>query len=152
MRSWKPTKAYWRNYNALYGEQAELSELAQPKSKAAPKRTCPIEQDEQFAAHAWLLKMNIRHNHSPNGGYRDIREAAKFKRMGVSAGFPDFEIPYARKGYHGLYIELKRLFGGKLSEYQVWWRDHFLAEGYAWHEAKGAQELILLVKNYFDMV
>ena len=39
--------------------------------------------------------------HVPNGGRRDIREAAKFKRMGVKAGVPDLVLLYPSGGYHG---------------------------------------------------
>ncbi len=111
----------------------------------------PSEQDEQFRAHAWLVKKGVIHHHSPNGGARDWREGAKFKRMGTSAGFPDFVIPYSRKGYHSLYIELKRVSGGKLSEHQVWWRDFLMREGHAWFEAKGADELIKIVTDYMGL-
>lgn len=144
----KPSKKWWGAYRGLYGEQADLIEPTKAAKPKPDKPALPTEQQEQFVAVAWLRKMNIPHHHSPNGGYRDYREAAKFKRLGTSAGFPDIFIPKARKGYHGLYIELKRVSGGKLSEAQEWWRDLLLAEGYAWHEAKGATEFIQFVENY----
>jgi hypothetical protein len=115
------------------------------------KKRIPLELHEQFVVHAWLAKHGIRHNHSPNGGKRHGREGAKLKRLGMSAGFPDFEIPYARKGYHGLYIELKRLSGGRLEVEQEEWRDFLLGEGFAWHLARGAQECIRIVCEYFDI-
>jgi VRR-NUC domain len=111
---------------------------------------CPTEQQEHFVAAAWLREMNIPHHHSPNGGYRDIREAAKFRRLGTSAGFPDLWIPLARKGYHGLYIELKRVKGGVLSDQQKYWRDLSIKEGYAWFEARGAQQMMDIVLNYLE--
>lgn len=43
----------------------------------------------------------------PNGGSRHPIEAINLKRTGTKAGIPDFCIPIARKGYHGLYIEFK---------------------------------------------
>ena len=46
-------------------------------------------------------------HHIPNGGRRNAKEAAKFKRMGVLAGVADLHLPVARGGYHGLYIEMK---------------------------------------------
>lgn len=42
------------------------------------------------------------------GGRRDKREAAKLKREGARPGIPDLVVPYARNGYHALYIEVKR--------------------------------------------
>jgi hypothetical protein len=56
--------------------------------------------------------------HVPNGGYRNPREAAKLKRMGVSPGVPDCLLLVARGGYNGLAIEFKS-HTGKLSENQI---------------------------------
>lgn len=42
--------------------------------------------------------------HCPNGGQRNAREGAKFKRMGVLAGIPDVCILYNGQAY---FIELK---------------------------------------------
>lgn len=153
MRGWKPTKAFWKGYSELYGEQIELEEgdsLGSPKKTAPRALNCPTEQQEQFTAVAWLRKKGVPFYHVPNGGRRDYIEAAKFKRLGVSAGVPDLCLPIARKGYHGLYIELKRVSGGKLSETQMTWRDILLREGYAWYEAKGAADLIQFVENYLQ--
>ena len=108
----------------------------------------PTEQQEQFVLAHWLRLNKIPHHHSPNGGYRNPIEAAKFKRLGTSAGWPDLIIPKARKGYHGLLLELKRLKGGVLSEAQAYWRDLLISEGYAWHEARGAEEAIKIIENY----
>lgn len=46
-------------------------------------------------------------HHSPNGGYRNSIEAAKFKRMGTRAGFPDLILLLKSKGFAYLAIELK---------------------------------------------
>lgn len=153
----KPPKRYWRAYGMLYGESqpeqlalAPSGEAPQPKKRAVkPKVKAPTEQQEQFVAHAWLTKKNVIHHHSPNGGYRNPIEAAKFKRLGTSAGFPDLFIPYPRKGYHGLFIELKRVSGGKLSPEQVKWGEFLQRQGYAWYEAKGFADVEKIVKDYF---
>lgn len=156
MQGRKPTRKFWAAFDGLYGDKLSTpivaSKLPRKSNSGAvvkPKPLFPTEQHEQFVVSAWLRKNNIIHNHSPNGGHRDIREGAKFKRLGTSAGFPDLEIPYPRKGYHGLYIELKRIKGGVLSDSQVYWRDFLLSQGYAWYEAKGAAECIRIVENYF---
>lgn len=57
-------------------------------------------------------------HHIPNGGGRSPREAAHLKAQGVKAGVPDIFLPVARHGYHGLYIELKRREGGRVSPEQ----------------------------------
>jgi hypothetical protein len=43
----------------------------------------------------------------PNGGDRNIRVARKLKAEGVLAGVADLCLPAARRGYHGLYLEMK---------------------------------------------
>jgi hypothetical protein len=79
-----------------------------------------------------------------------MAEGVAFKAQGTSAGFPDLTIPYARKGYHGLYLELKRIKGGVLSPEQKWWRDFLQREGYCWFEAKGHEAGIKFVQDYFS--
>jgi VRR-NUC domain len=147
---WKPSKKYWNAYGALYGTQSvdPQSLPSQPKKKPPQRSLQATEAQEQVRAATWLFKKDILFYHVPNGGRRDYLEGAKFKRMGVKAGVPDICIPLPRKGYHGLYIELKRAKGGSLSESQQEWRDALTREGYCWYEAKGADELIAFVENY----
>lgn len=54
--------------------------------------------------------------HIPNGGARSKATAGRLKAEGVKAGVPDICLPVSRDGYHGLYIELKRERGGKISQ------------------------------------
>ena len=53
----------------------------------------------------------------PNGGQRNVRVAVKLKSEGVKRGIPDVCLPVAKKGYHGLYIELKAV-GGRATKEQ----------------------------------
>ena len=141
------TKRYLACYGALYGDV----EAPKPRKKRIKKEGEKSEQQEQYAVHDWMTKKGIIHHHSPNGGKRNQWEGVKFKAMGVSPGYPDLTIPYARKGHHGLYIELKRVSGGKLSSYQEFWRDHLLSEGHYWAEAKGATECINIICDYLEI-
>lgn len=68
--------------------------------------------------------------HIPNGGKRNAREAARFKRMGVKPGVPDLFLPVPRGRFHGLFIELKAS-KGKLSDYQKQWLQELESSGYA---------------------
>lgn len=146
---WKPSKAYNEALGALYGN-GTIS--ARVEKKAAPaKPNCPPEEHEQIVAATWMDKNSIVYYHIPNGGSRNWIEAVNLKRGGVKAGVPDFCIPMARKGHHGLYIELKRTIGGRLSESQCRWRDILINEGYDWYEAKGAADLISYVKKYMEI-
>lgn len=71
--------------------------------------------------------------------------------MGVSPGFPDVEIPYASGPYHGLYIELKRQKGGKLSINQLDWLRFLTTQGYYAVSANGFDEAKEIVLHYFSL-
>jgi len=117
-----------------------------------------LESNEQQALFQWAKLMQYKHPglellHSiPNGGKRNIREAARLKKEGALAGVSDIFLPVARKGFHGLYIELK-IKGGKLSENQKWWTEETSKQGYystvcfGWVEAKGVIERYLGGEN-----
>lgn len=92
-------------------------------------RVTTSEAEEQMAVIKWAELMSNKHPclkwlyHTPNGGSRNVAEAANLKRMGVKAGVPDLCLPYPSNGYHGLYIEMKRD-GGRLTaaqrDYLAW--------------------------------
>ena len=120
--------------------------------KSSIVRKCLTEQNEQFVLVHWLRKMGIRHHHSHNGGKRDLIEAAKFKRLGCSRGFPDLIIPYKNdsKGYASLYIELKRVRGGSVSTEQKEWLEWLNGHGQLAVVCKGAEEAKKVIKEYFS--
>lgn len=65
----------------------------------------------------------------PNGGSRDAREGANLKASGVKAGVWDLQLPIARHGFHGLWIEMK--YGDNdLSEKQTEWGNRMLLAGW----------------------
>mgnify|MGYP006344922537 FL=1 len=73
-----------------------------------------IEDDNQAMVMQWARMARFGEDrvsdylhHSPNGGKRDVREAARLKNQGVMAGFPDLFLFVSRKGFHGLFIEMK---------------------------------------------
>lgn len=86
--------------------------------------------------------------HVPNEGKRDRLYAYALKRRGVKAGVPDLCLPVARKGYHGLYIELKAG-KNKATDNQERWIDRLNEQGYravvcyGWSEATGEIEAYL---------
>lgn len=59
-------------------------------------------------------------HHSPNGGLRNIREAARFKRMGTQPGFPDLILLYPSGGHASLCIELKSDKGRQTDSQKEW--------------------------------
>ena len=71
----------------------------------------------------------------PNGGFRNPAEAARFKAEGVKSGVLDICLPYPNKGYHGLYIEMKREASegrreGRLSGEQKRWIEYLESQNY----------------------
>ena len=115
------------------------------------KEVIPTEAAEQIKLAVWLTKKGIRFTASANGGQRNLLEALKFKRMGVSPGFPDIEIPLPIAPYHGCYIELKRQKGGKLSENQVDWLKYLTEKGYYAVCCRGFDEAKEIVLHYLSL-
>lgn len=96
----------------------------------------PHESAEQTALFRWAAYSQGAHpelmlmHAIPNGGSRDPREAHNLKLQGVKPGVPDICLPVPRGPYHGLYIELKRQKGGRLSEEQKAWLNRLNRVGY----------------------
>lgn len=44
----------------------------------------------------------------PNGGGRSMAQGSILKAEGVKAGISDLMLPFARHGYHGFFIEMKK--------------------------------------------
>lgn len=146
-------RRYWEAYAALHDKQINLPIGRQgvvKEKSATVKYDVPKEDYEHIVAVAWLKKHGILVFHPANGGFRRYEEAQKLKRMGVEPGVPDLVIPIARKGYHGLYIEVKRQRGGVLSDAQKWWGEKLTEEGYLWVVAKGAEEVKRIVRDYLE--
>lgn len=99
--------------------------------------------------HLKLLPLLEMAYHTPNGGLRDKITAAKLVGQGVSPGFPDIGLPAARRGYAGLYIEMKA--PGALSDTspsQKWWLAHLWQEGCLTLVCDGATEAWEIIKWY----
>lgn len=114
----------------------------------------PTEDEEQMAVISWAQMQLGRWpelqwlHHIPNGGKRGKVEAARFKAMGVKAGVPDLCLPVARGRYHGLYIEMKRREGGRLSRDQRDWIDGLRKNGYSVWRCDGHREAIGVLEAY----
>lgn len=127
-----------------------MARMPRKVSNKAPANTVPTEAQDQIRLVTWLWKQGIRVSASANGGSRNLLEALKFKRMGVSPGFPDIEIPLPSGSYHGLYIELKREKGGKVSESQTEWLNYLQEKGYYAKVAFGFEDAKRIVIEYLS--
>lgn len=117
-------------------------------------RACPLEETEQEAVIRWATgqldnwpELALLY-HVPNGGKRGKRQAAALKRQGVNAGVPDLVLPVPRGGFHGLYIELKRREGGRVSSDQAGWIRDLTANGYRAVVRRGWEEAVDELRDY----
>lgn len=96
-------------------------------TKLARTSAAPTEAQEQESLFRWAAYNRIKYPelelmyHVPNGGGRNLIEAAHLKAQGVKPGVPDICLPVPNIKYTALYIELKRRKGGKVSEEQRGW-------------------------------
>jgi hypothetical protein len=86
----------------------------------------------------------------PNGGKRNLRVARKLKAEGVQAGVADLCLPAARRGYHGLYLEMKSEEGAATKEQKEFLRG-VLGEGYCAIIASGVDEAKATLEWYIGV-
>lgn len=86
--------------------------------------------------------------HIPNGGKRSVIEARNLKASGVRAGVPDYFLAMPTKGHNGLWLELKRSKGGRLSGEQSKWLERLTDQGYRCVVCRGAGEAMDAVREY----
>lgn len=123
------------------------------------------EDGEQKALFIWA-QLNIQKypqlkwmHHIPNGGSRHIAEAGKLKAMGVKRGVADICLPVAiyhfkewggEIKYCGLYIELKKKIGGKLSIEQSEFGHFVSGQGYKYHVGYGWEDARDKIVEYLE--
>jgi len=83
----------------------------------------------------------------PNGGRRHIKVAKEMKAEGQKKGVPDLNLPIARHGYHGLYIEMK-MPGKKPTENQAKWITAIRKQNYCVNVCHSANDAINLIEQY----
>lgn len=94
-------------------------------------------------------------HHSPNGGFRNKREAAKLKAMGVKPGYPDLTLLLPRLPFHGLLIELKvpalklKKNGGAQPE-QIQWGLYLQSNNYGYKLCHGWIDARDTLINYLE--
>ena len=86
---------------------------------------------------------------SLGGIYTGERQAAKAKRNGYVRGMPDLQIMEARKGFHGLFIEIKTHKGTATQAQKEWIKD-LQDRGYRAEICKGLPSILDLLDNYLQ--
>ena len=113
-------------------------------------QTVPTEAEEQEALFAWCLANGIDMVHIPNERKCTAYVAGQLLRQGLRKGFPDNFFPIASKGFHGLFIELKRVKKAlsKKSPEQRDWIKRLNKAGYKAVFCYGAEEAKKAVLEY----
>jgi hypothetical protein len=116
----------------------------------------PTEDEEQIALTDWLN--HVQHTRPwflyyavPNGGWRNKITAVRLQQLGVKPGCPDIVVANAVESYHGLYIEMKRTVGGRLSERQKLFLEQLEKNGYRTAVCYGAREAYNVILRYFNL-
>lgn len=128
--------------------------MKQTKTKIKP--SIPTEAEEQTALFAWAEWNKAQYPelalmyHVPNGGSRNTAEARRLKEQGVKPGVPDICLPVPRGKYHGLYIELKRQRGGRISSLQKIWLTALAGQGYKCLVCFGAEDAKKEIVKYLE--
>jgi hypothetical protein len=107
------------------------------------------EDNFQKAVARYLDAKGVLWFHCPNGGHRNVAEAAKLKAMGVKAGVPDVLIFQPQKGYHGFAIELK-VAKNKRTEHQMEMQELFMSHNWKVITSYSLDEVITEIDNYFS--
>ncbi len=101
-------------------------------AKRPRKRAVPKERSEQrnFVKWFYLQYPNEKLAKFHNEGARTPLQAHLAALEGLLPGACDLNIPIARKPYHGLYIEFKRISGGVVSKAQAQVIEYLNSRGY----------------------
>lgn len=86
--------------------------------------------------------------HIPNQRMCSVGYRRKLARMGVKSGVSDLFLPYPHNGYHGLWIEMKRIKNSKSSPEQIEWCNRMLKRGYGAEFAYGWEHAKDIIEKY----
>jgi hypothetical protein len=127
-----------------------------------------VEDSEQIAVIDWAALVKCPNGesvgdylfHIPNGGKRNVREAARFKRLGVKPGVSDLFFAYPMASIHGLWIEMKKARKDFSSEHianmsvtdnQKQWLKRMESVKYMTAVCFGSDEAIQTIKVYLGL-
>ena len=120
------------------------------------KHIIPTELQEQIAVFNWIRLMSMTYpvlkyaNASLNGVRLTIGQATLAKKSGLVKGYPDIFLPVKNKNYSGLFIELKRIKGGVVSQEQKDFISFLNSQGFKAVVCKGSKEAINALESYLN--
>lgn len=119
------------------------------------RKRMPSEHEEQVALFEWwrLYTATWRSLRPamfaiPNGGARDAVTGARLKAEGVLPGVPDIFLAAPKGSCHGLFIEMKRRRGGRISPAQLRTMQELEADGYRCEVAYGWDHARRIITEY----
>lgn len=114
----------------------------------------PTESVEQQCLFRWAFyergkwpELDLMY-HIPNEGKRSRATGGRMRAEGLKSGVPDVCLPVPRGGFHGLYIELKRRKGGRITEEQTEWINALAHQGYYTAICKGWEAAAEVIESY----
>ena len=120
----------------------------------------PSEHAEQTTLISWFdrtyVSLKGRMFAIPNGAQlagtiaQRAKQVNKLKAEGMQVGVPDLFLPVPCGGYHGLFIEMKRLKGSVTSADQKEWHAYLNGSGYLCVVCKGHEVAISLITEYMS--
>lgn len=109
------------------------------------------EHEEQVALIKWF---DLQYKNKfvlfaiPNGGQRNLLVAKKLKAEGVRAGCPDLFLACPCRDWNGLFIEMKRIKGGVISQNQKEMMKRLESAGYKCLVCNGFVEAKQAIEEY----
>lgn len=120
----------------------------------------PTEHAEQATVIIWFKRaypeLQNRLFAIPNGAHlaggakQRAQQMNKLKAEGLVPGVPDLMLPVARNGYHGLFVEMKRIKGSSTSKEQKDWHEFLNKQGYKAVICKGHREAQGVINSYLS--
>lgn len=112
------------------------------------------EYQEQVAVVNWCRANGIEAKSSLSGIYiKHQQTKITMKSLGIESGDPDLFFPYAKCGFHGLYIEMKRsaIYGSyKTDEAQIACLKRYNERGYLAVFGIGFDETVKIIEGYMN--
>jgi len=120
----------------------------------------PTEYEEQKELVAWFDGQYRQYKarlfcipngtHLAGGARQRTQQATRLKLQGQRNGVPDLFLPIPASGYHGLFIEMKRIKGATISQQQERWHEWLNGAGYKAVFCYGAEQAKEVITCYLS--